>query len=585
MVACADDSLSRSGSRRNDIVPVNEEEEDPSTVPTTDEEDIPVGNADTWPTAEGYTPLGDMLSMGSVLVAMPPSDNDDQDNENDSNGVTYFSPGPNAFVADPSALFGGNENWNGDTGDDHAESGTNNLEPDEHDITAPTGNSENSAPGEAIDFRDAASSALMALENDYMMTVQGQIRPSLMDAQPPSMATQGPAMSLFGESSLEAPTARNNTANADFFADFDSANASSSISTGNSATHQKEVKEIPKIDSAAVQKAVEGIINNSSDSLGAKLKKWQKEQEQTVKERREQREHEIIPNISLKAFRKTTPRAVQATATLTRAATIAESLHRLSELLQSQECLNIHIVGADHVECQSEDRIRHHFSPLARWVNNNTYSPRNIKMSLVGPNIPSSMASKPNPTNLLNSQPGEDQAVHRLYSAEAKCYEASYHDWLQAKLQQNQDMPDLVVAFNAGIWGYDEWKPTIRCLLNLKDSAVPFLVTSYTIAEGEGRIFFCSGFVFESLWSIILLNSIRLILSPLLSLTDDFDVIQEVVAECANEMKGSILQPKKKMQCIWGPEPNRFASKQKRETATPQTQHYRENAAYQAWFL
>lgn len=505
MVACADDSFSRSGSRRNEIVPVNnEEEEDPSTVLTTDEDNFPGTNVAAWPTAEGYTPLGDMLSMGSVLVAMPPTDNDDHDNDNesehDSNGVTYFSPGPNAFVADPSALFGGDTRWNGDT-DDHTENDTDDLDPDEHDTARPTENNSNSAAVEATDFRDTASSALMALENDYMMTVQGQIRPSLMDAQPPPMTGRGPAMSLFGESSLEAPTATNDTTNTDFFADFDSVNASSTISRGNTAVHQKEVKEIPKIDSAAVQKAVEGIINNSSDSLGAKLKKWQKEQEQTVKERREQREHGIIPNISLKAFRKKTPRAVQATATLTRAATIAESLHRLSELLQSQECLNIHIVGADHVECQSEDRIRHHFSPLVRWIANNIYSPRNIKVSLVGPNVPSSMASQPNPTNLLNSLPGGDQAVHRLYSAEAKCYEASYHDWVEEKLLENQDLPDLVVCFNAGIWGYDEWKPTIRFLLNLKATAVPFLVTSYTIAEGEGR-FSLQRFVCATLCSI-----------------------------------------------------------------------------------
>ncbi|KAF1775604.1 hypothetical protein GQ600_3878 [Phytophthora cactorum] len=41
--------------------------------------------------------------------------------------------------------------------------------------------------------------------------------------------------------------------------------------------------------------------------------------------------------------------------------------------------------------------------------------------------------------------------------------------------------PDLVVCFNAGIWGYDEWLPAIRLLLN--EVRVPLLVTSYNKHE------------------------------------------------------------------------------------------------------
>ena len=537
MVACADDSLSRSGRRNDDvIVRVEEDQEDPSTVPTT-HENLLDDTAHTWPTAEGYTPLGDMFSMGSVLVAMPPGDDDDEDN-----GTTYYSSGPNAFVADPSELFGTAAALLNDQDNDNE----NDNDTYEHDTTTDGTGDPNSASMGAAAFRDAASSALMALENDYMMTVQGHVRPSLMDSQPSAMG--GPAMPLFGPSSLDPPITKDDNNNAtEFFADFDSANI-----TG--VATQTETKPMPDIDSAAVQKAVAGIINNTSDSLGAKLRRWQDEQDRTLKERKEKKEHDLIPSAPFKAFRKATPKAIQATATLTRAATIAESLHRLSGLLLSQDCLNIHIVGADHVECQSEDRIRHHFSPLARWIGNNTYSPRTVKLSLVGPNVPSSMASLPNPTNLLTTPPEKDQAVHRLRTAEAKCYEASYHDWLAEQRQTQQGLPDLVVCFNAGIWGYDEWKPTIRCLLDLKDSAIPFLVTSYTLLEAE----------------------------------DDFDVIQEVV-NSVKETKTkdpNDMPHKKKMQYIWGPEDNRFGSKQKRETATAlEGREYRENAAWQAWRL
>jgi hypothetical protein len=40
-----------------------------------------------------------------------------------------------------------------------------------------------------------------------------------------------------------------------------------------------------------------------------------------------------------------------------------------------------------------------------------------------------------------------------------------YDEWLQQqqKRQISAQQPDLIIAFNAGIWGYqDEWQPTIR---------------------------------------------------------------------------------------------------------------------------
>ena len=41
----------------------------------------------------------------------------------------------------------------------------------------------------------------------------------------------------------------------------------------------------------------------------------------------------------------------------------------------------------------------------------------------------------------------------------------------------------LAVAFNAGIWGYDTWKPTIRRVCHEMD--VPLLITSYNKLESE----------------------------------------------------------------------------------------------------
>ena len=41
----------------------------------------------------------------------------------------------------------------------------------------------------------------------------------------------------------------------------------------------------------------------------------------------------------------------------------------------------------------------------------------------------------------------------------------------------------LAVAFNAGIWGYDTWKPTIRKVCH--EMRLPLLITSYNKLESE----------------------------------------------------------------------------------------------------
>lgn len=48
--------------------------------------------------------------------------------------------------------------------------------------------------------------------------------------------------------------------------------------------------------------------------------------------------------------------------------------------------------------------------------------------------------------------------------------------------------PDLLLAFNAGIWGYDDWIPTLKYILldqTSKLNNVPFVITSYNKLEAE----------------------------------------------------------------------------------------------------
>jgi hypothetical protein len=114
-----------------------------------------------------------------------------------------------------------------------------------------------------------------------------------------------------------------------------------------------------------------------------------------------------------------------------------------------------------------------------------------------------------------------------------------YNEWIV-----DQKQADLVIAFNAGIWGYDDWRPTVEYLIRAKLS-IPFVVTAYTLQEAQ----------------------------------DDFDVIHDaVVAQSSFERAQEC--------CQWQAEVNALASKVPRETATAIAgRHYRENGAWQAWCL
>ena len=180
-------------------------------------------------------------------------------------------------------------------------------------------------------------------------------------------------------------------------------------------------------------------------------------------------------------------------------------------------------------------RLQTLFGPLVRWIGALPDSPRHFDVLLVGPNVPSDAAKRP----FVDIMPSNKTSSSRLMSATATCHEAVYHEWLEE--QQQEEKPDLVIAFNSGIWGYKEWVPTLEALCQLSYS-IPFVSTSYTIQECE----------------------------------DDAQVIETVVADT----KGGAGR------CLWNAQANPFASRQIRETHTALPgREYRENAAWQAWRL
>jgi hypothetical protein len=423
--------------------------------PAVNAEDAEVTTEEAWATAEGYTPLADMTTEGAMFMSFQPDDDDNP---------------CGAIFADMTA-FGPPDNCDWD--DDDSEESEEQQVGDE-------------------DFRFVADQALEALEMEYSTTigtVPHKATEEVFDDQKVAASIRpSDALEMDQESSEKVPS-----------------------ETQLSQPIVVPKKEHPPIDADAVRRAVDSI-RLKAPRLTTALNNWE-QQHGTVAP------HPIIPKAPLSAFVRQSSKAISATANLSRSATLAEAVHRLSCL--GSERLVIHIVGADHVEC---DHLQTTFGPLVRWIGALENSPKHINIHLIGPNVSAEAAKRP-PADLL------PKSTSRLVSASATCHESVYHEWIQ-----QHHRPDVAAAFNAGIWGYNEWVPTIKALCE-SSNEVPFVATSYSIQECE----------------------------------DDADVIEQAAQDST-------------AQCLWKAEVNPFGSKQDRETVTAVAGRvYRENAAWQAW--
>jgi hypothetical protein len=194
--------------------------------------------------------------------------------------------------------------------------------------------------------------------------------------------------------------------------------------------------------------------------------------------------HPIIPAGPLAAFRRNTPKARSATHNLSRSATLSEAIYRLWPLIcfrkklcaltesvwltgQQQQgkpaqMLSIHIIGSDGVECSSEDSVRNSIGAFVRWLDaalksdvlsdsfgGGTAPTDGIALSIEfsGPNMPESMIGKT--LDLLpQTQPISSSRRLGLKSASCSFCKCEYHE----SSQTSDNVADLTVAFNAGIW-------------------------------------------------------------------------------------------------------------------------------------
>ena len=207
-----------------------------------------------------------------------------------------------------------------------------------------------------------------------------------------------------------------------------------------------------------------------------------------------------------------------------RLSTVLATLDRLK--IVSSESLVLHIVGADEREIipGKLDRVKDKYSPLFQSLAERGV--KSLSLSFVGPNLvfPYGVQSS---SGSFTFQ-GEIE-IH------LEAHLQLYHEFYDPDVHIGAQTPDLIILFNAGIWGYDDWLPTLALFRTMQNSVV--LVTSYTLEEAE----------------------------------DDMDTIEDV---CGDFVKWA-----------FGPERNPHADSVKQPRSTnPENRSYYENAAIQAFY-
>lgn len=551
---------------------------------------------------EGYTPLN--FNMNDMIVM----NNDSEDDETEMNGDEFANNGYYHMLgAPPKRINGVKDHAMGYSVGHHHEN--NNSEDDDSDSasfevynnSADTASSDLQVPD---DFLSLAEQALRGLEDEHRTTLELSSAhiPTIDDADTKSitqddenLATSIPPLTH----ALEQVNERGDeTITTNFESIFPPLEDTTSVATAT-------LPEPKPMDVNAIQKAMHSIrlkspqLANTLDagasssfspssavlqtSLGSVIN-FTSQSIQSV-ERQNISNHAIIPNGPLAAFRRSTPKAKSASANLSRSATLSEAVLRLWPLisfrrrmrvmgfreLKSQherkysKTLTIHILGCDRVECSSEETLRKSVGPFARWISaalqsgalsttqtSSSGSPEidSLILEISGPNVPDWILSRE--INLLPSSSSSESGG--LVSAAAVFHQREYHEQ-NASEASAMPPPDLAVAFNAGIWGYDSWKPTLSfmCRSEGNDSyaCTPFVITAYTIEECE----------------------------------DDAEVISEVAAEVvAQRMQSSKHEKKILAHQLWAPESNPFSSRIERKTASVPRKYY-ENNAWQAWLL
>ena len=468
------------------------------------------------------------------------------------------------------------------------------------------------APSDALaDFREVAEQALRELELDYEQTLGKSIAAPPSTSKTPTQALEPMDFADWTDcesSSLnekrrhdeEETPAENGTKtvpnerNDSVFSPLE--DPLSPLLNQTTAT-----KIVPEIDGDAVRRAISHMNKLQSPGFVNKFKQWESSKIPRTDESASAspevgtepgdaahtaitkdelwaasflvpQSHACIPKSILRLFtsqnqKPTTapygsePSVQEETHQLSRSATMVEALCRL-DALQRQERLVVHLIGCDYHEEQKPGRnststpsavttvltggIPNCLQPALQWLPRARQVPKILEFHLIGPNL-----ERNGSVEIVDSLPAPFESVQCNHHA------CLYHEFLQQQ-QEKDDMndavpvpPDLILSYNAGLWGYDDWKRTLEYLSSTAScksaeevdtrsasrKKIPFVVTAYTLLEAQ----------------------------------EDYEVVKAIFPDST---------------CLWKPQLNPFGSHHPRPTATAppqQTESYRENAAWQAW--
>jgi hypothetical protein len=499
---------------------------------------------DAWAVSEGYTPLAD-LTGGSggdgtfLMMSMGPggdSSSDSEDEEEDDHNAARATNGE-TFVNLSGFRVSNDDDRRYETNQNHLN------------------------PSLASDFGDTAARALLSLDEDYRNCLQpvadesGDQQSKFENAQENDMEDNDEDIKIIAAAFDKRNEEMQQIQKEERFpVDWDGMVKSNQ--------NLQEMKKNLDVDTEAVKKAVQALsLRNKDARFQQKFETWQQKQKGT-KAADVVPKHALIPAAPMKAFHRSTLKAKKATANLTRSATLAEAIVRL--LIIDPSCpllstdgdnktLLIDIVGVDHVECSSAQRIQGTFRPIVRWL---ASFPRlaydKVHFRMIGRDLTKDQCHPVDFLSTTGASEGHSSVSSSLKTAIATCHSGVYHEFLEDletahdKVEGERIAPDLAIAFNAGIWGYQEWLTTIKYLAKPKQPAIPFVITAYTHSECQ----------------------------------EDYSAISNAVGAGESEDFSQSFSA----HSLWKPELNPYGSQVVRDTKSSKDE-YRENSSWQAWLL
>ncbi|CAN0363476.1 unnamed protein product, partial [Ectocarpus sp. 13 AM-2016] len=144
--------------------------------------------------------------------------------------------------------------------------------------------------------------------------------------------------------------------------------------------------------------------------------------------------------------------------------------------------LVLHILGADHREGTTPQQTRAMLLDLFQRLGHDEHV-QGLDFVLCGPNIPPHLHGTRH-TFVHHHTPSAATVDQNIWALTVRLW---YNSGLYHDVSGLFATPDALFLFNAGLWGYDDWEPTLEHILGCDRAAnaAPVVVTSYCSEEAS----------------------------------------------------------------------------------------------------